>query len=64
MAKEELNKLKFLNETKTIGDQVALAIGSLGENMSIRRAVIFNLKENQHLGWYMHGSCKLEIILK
>lgn len=59
LAKDELNKIKFLNESKTIGDQVALSIGSLGENMSIRRAVVFNLKENENLGWYMHGSSKL-----
>lgn len=54
---DELYKLGFLNETsRTIGDQLALAIGSLGENMSLKRAVIYNLEPNQHLSWYMHGS--------
>ncbi|CAF0961510.1 unnamed protein product [Brachionus calyciflorus] len=56
LGREDLIKLQYLNESKTIGDQVALSIGNLGENMSIRRAVIYKLKEDQILGWYMHGS--------
>lgn len=54
--KDDLNKIKYLDQSKTLGDQIALAIGNLGENMSIRRAVIFSIKENEYLGWYMHGS--------
>lgn len=27
----------------------------MGENLSLRRAVIINLKENEYLGWYVHG---------
>lgn len=53
--KEKLNKIKYLDQSKTLEDQIALAIGNLGENMSLRRAVIFNLRENEYLGWYMHG---------
>lgn len=57
--KSELMKLGYLDDTKkTIGDQLALQIGSLGENMALRRAVIFALQPGQYLGWYMHGSCK------
>jgi translation elongation factor EF-Ts len=56
--KDELNKLALVNSPgRTIGDQIALSIGSLGENMSLRRAVVFNIKEGEHLSWYMHGSC-------
>ncbi|RNA41140.1 elongation factor mitochondrial [Brachionus plicatilis] len=54
--KEELNKIKFLDQNKTLGDQIALAIGTLGENMSIRRAVVLSLREDEKMGWYMHGS--------
>lgn len=57
LQKQDLNKIQYLNESgKTIGDQVALSIGLIGENMSLRRAVIFNINENQHLGWYIHGA--------
>ena len=54
--KEELNKLGFIDGSKTIGDELALAIGTIGENMSIRRAVVLNLPQDQYLSWYMHGS--------
>lgn len=55
--KDELNKLSLVNDpNQTIADQMALAIGSLGENMSVRRAVVMNTDSNQHLSWYMHGS--------
>lgn len=47
--------MNYLNESKTIGDYLALSIGSLGENMSIRRAAVFNLPKDQYLSWYMHG---------
>jgi elongation factor Ts len=55
--KDELSKLGLVNSSgRTIGDQIALSIGSLGENMSLRRAIIFNIKQGDHLSWYMHGS--------
>ena len=41
---------------RTIADQLALAIGAIGENMSLRRAIVYNIQPNQHLSWYMHGS--------
>jgi translation elongation factor EF-Ts len=47
------------NSKRTVGDEIALSIGSLGENMILRRAVILNLKENESLAWYMHGSSKV-----
>jgi hypothetical protein len=53
--KTELNKIN-MDSGRTISDQLALLIGSLGENMSVRRAVVFNVEPNQHLSWYMHGS--------
>lgn len=28
----------------------------IGENMSLRRAVIFNVRPTQYISWYMHGS--------
>lgn len=57
--KDDLVKLGYLNETsKTIGDHLALSIGTLGENMSLRRAVILTLQPGQSLGWYMHGTSK------
>jgi translation elongation factor EF-Ts len=56
--KDDLVKLAFNNEpNKSIGDQIALAIGNLGENMTLRRAVLVKLEKGQHLAWYMHGSC-------
>jgi translation elongation factor EF-Ts len=30
----------------------------IGENMSLRRAVIFNVKPGQYISHYMHGSSK------
>ena len=57
--KQELNKLNFINDSsRTIADEMALAIGSLGENMSVRRAVVLNIGPKETLGWYMHGSSK------
>ena len=52
------------SSTRTIGDEIALSIGSLGENMILRRAVILNMKEKESLSWYMHGSSKIECLLK
>jgi translation elongation factor EF-Ts len=57
LKKDDILKLGYLNESnKTIGDQVALSIGSLGENMALRRAVIFTVQPGQTIGWYMHGT--------
>ena len=58
MKKDDLYKLSLAKDvSRTIGDEIALSIGSLGENMILRRAVVFNLKEQEQLAWYMHGSC-------
>ena len=57
LKKEDLYKVGLANDSsRTIGDEIALSIGSLGENMVLRRAVVFNIKENENLSWYMHGS--------
>ncbi len=44
------------NSSRTVGDDLALAIGSLGENIILRRAVFFNVPENHHIAWYIHGA--------
>lgn len=56
-SKDQLSNVSFINDaSRTISDEMALAIGSLGENMSVRRAVLFNIGPKETLGWYMHGS--------
>ncbi len=57
-------KMKFIDESKdkTIGDEIALAIGNIGENLSLRRAVVFNSVPNQFISWYIHGSSKIKLI--
>ena len=64
LKKDDIYKITMSNSKRTIGDEIALSIGSLGENMILRRAVILNLKENESLAWYMHGSSKIGCILK
>lgn len=64
LKKDDIYKFTMSNSKRTIGDEIALSIGSLGENMILRRAVILNLKENESLSWYMHGSSKIECLLK
>jgi translation elongation factor EF-Ts len=52
-----LEKLKISTESdQTIGDKIALAIGGLGENMSVRRAAIINYEPGQFISWYVHGN--------
>lgn len=55
--KNDLVKVKSIeNSSRTVGDDLALAIGSLGENIILRRAVFFNVPENHHIAWYIHGA--------
>jgi elongation factor Ts len=55
--KNDLLKLSSSDDTtRVIGDDLALAIGNLGENITLRRAAVFNVPEGQYLGWYLHGA--------
>ncbi|XP_049893871.1 elongation factor Ts, mitochondrial [Epinephelus moara] len=51
---EELNKLS-MDEGVSLADKVALTIGRLGENMSVRRAVSLGVPAEWHIGSYVHG---------
>ncbi|GAB6028241.1 hypothetical protein CHUAL_002428 [Chamberlinius hualienensis] len=39
---------------KTLSDLVALKIGLLGENLTLRRCLSLKAAENYHIGWYTH----------
>ncbi|XP_015226025.1 elongation factor Ts, mitochondrial [Cyprinodon tularosa] len=52
---EELNKLS-VGEGPSLADHVALTIGRLGENMSLRRAVTLGVPAEWHIGSYVHGN--------
>ncbi|XP_026162992.1 elongation factor Ts, mitochondrial [Mastacembelus armatus] len=54
LAGDELSKLK-VGEGSSLADQVALAIGRLGENMSVKRAVAVGVPAEWHIGSYVHG---------
>ncbi|KAF1391558.1 hypothetical protein PFLUV_G00043360 [Perca fluviatilis] len=51
---DELNNLS-VNEGASLSDRVALTIGRLGENMSVRRAVAVGVPAEWHIGSYVHG---------
>ncbi|KAK0150392.1 Elongation factor Ts, mitochondrial [Merluccius polli] len=50
----ELTKLS-VGEGVSLADQVALTIGRLGENMSVKRAVMLGVPAGWHIGSYVHG---------
>ncbi|CAL8335739.1 unnamed protein product [Lota lota] len=50
----ELTALR-VGEGVSLADQVALTIGRLGENMSVRRAVTLGVPAGWHIGSYVHG---------
>ncbi|KAM6927439.1 elongation factor Ts, mitochondrial [Xenentodon cancila] len=54
LAGDELSKLG-LSEGASLADQVALTIGRLGENMSVKRAVALAVPADWHIGSYVHG---------
>ncbi|XP_029008052.1 elongation factor Ts, mitochondrial [Betta splendens] len=54
LASEELGKLSA-GEGAVLADHVALTIGRLGENMSVRRAVTVGVPADWHIGSYVHG---------
>ncbi|KAM4588505.1 elongation factor Ts, mitochondrial [Odontesthes bonariensis] len=55
LAGEELSKLSMA-EGVSLADQVALTIGRLGENMSVKRAVTVGIPAEWHIGSYVHGA--------
>ncbi|XP_061584584.1 elongation factor Ts, mitochondrial [Cololabis saira] len=54
LAGDELSKLST-GEGTSLADQVALTIGRLGENMSVKRAVAVGVPADWHFGSYVHG---------
>ncbi|XP_067832586.1 elongation factor Ts, mitochondrial isoform X2 [Heptranchias perlo] len=52
---EEITQLKTSLNSCSLADQLALAIGKLGENMAIRRAAWVAVPSNWHIGTYVHG---------
>ncbi|CAK6955648.1 elongation factor Ts%2C mitochondrial [Scomber scombrus] len=54
LAADELNKLS-VGEGPSLADQLALTIGRLGENMSLKRAVTVGIPAEWHIGSYVHG---------
>lgn len=54
LAAEDLSKLN-LGEDASLADQLALTIGRLGENISVRRAVTVGVPAGWHIGSYIHG---------
>ncbi|XP_068450766.1 elongation factor Ts, mitochondrial [Clinocottus analis] len=57
LAGDELKKLS-VGEGASLSDRVALTIGRLGENMSVRRAVTVNVPAEWHIGSYVHGGVR------
>ncbi|XP_023123116.2 elongation factor Ts, mitochondrial [Amphiprion ocellaris] len=51
---DDLSKLR-VGEGASLADQVALTIGRLGENMSVKRAVTVGVPAEWHIGSYVHG---------
>ncbi|KAI3370151.1 hypothetical protein L3Q82_024949 [Scortum barcoo] len=54
LAGDELNKLPA-SEGASLADLVALTIGRLGENMSVKRAVTVGVPAEWNIGSYVHG---------
>lgn len=56
---EQLKSLKVL-DGKTLADKLALLIGSVGENATLKRAVGFKVNKGMHLAGYAHPSGKID----
>ncbi|XP_059812347.1 elongation factor Ts, mitochondrial isoform X2 [Hypanus sabinus] len=52
---EEIKQLKTSLDNRALADQLALAIGNLGENMAIRRAAWVAVPSDWYIGTYVHG---------
>ncbi|XP_023687238.1 elongation factor Ts, mitochondrial isoform X1 [Paramormyrops kingsleyae] len=55
LSAEDLSALR-MSDGSTIADQLALAIGRLGENIAVRRAVLLGVPVEWHVGSYIHGA--------
>lgn len=55
LSADEMGKLGDGNGS-SLGDRVALTIGRLGENMSVKRAVMVGIPADWHIGSYVHGA--------
>ncbi|KAL7989811.1 hypothetical protein Chor_012477 [Crotalus horridus] len=53
---DELSQVRTGPEGSLLTDQLALAIGKLGENMVVKRAACISVPENLFIGSYVHGS--------
>ncbi|MBN3321267.1 EFTS factor, partial [Atractosteus spatula] len=53
---EELSLLKAGSGGAPLSDELALAVGRLGENIALQRAVIMAVPSDCHIGSYVHGS--------
>ncbi|XP_067881018.1 elongation factor Ts, mitochondrial isoform X2 [Heterodontus francisci] len=53
---EEITQLKTSLDSCPLADQLALAIGNLGENMTIRRAAWVAVPSDWYIGTYVHGT--------
>ncbi|CAI5688006.1 unnamed protein product [Oreochromis niloticus] len=54
LSSDDLSKLS-VGEGTSLADQVALTIGHLGENMSLKRAVTVGIPAEWKIGSYVHG---------
>nr|XP_033792021.1 elongation factor Ts, mitochondrial [Geotrypetes seraphini] len=59
---DELSQLKTSSDDTSLSDQMALAIGRLGENITLRRAVWVVVPSNFFIGSYIHGITPSHII--
>ncbi|UJR27223.1 hypothetical protein I4U23_008519 [Adineta vaga] len=54
--KDTLGTLPSVDDrSKTLADITALCVGTVGENVILRRGILFNSKDNQLLASYCHG---------
>lgn len=51
---DDMSKLE-VGEGSSLADRVALTIGRLGENMSVKRAVMLGIPADWRIGSYVHG---------
>ncbi|XP_029947714.1 elongation factor Ts, mitochondrial [Salarias fasciatus] len=54
LSADDMNKLE-IGEGTSLADRVALTIGRLGENMSVKRAVMVGIPADWRIGSYVHG---------
>ena len=55
LKRQDIEELSHHNAK--IADIVALEIGSVGENIAVRRAASLRADDDGHVGYYVHSSC-------